>query len=49
MYDMLFAIWETRRIQNQSNVIGEILSTETDYVAHMDTLVEVYTRYLKLV
>jgi len=44
MYSMLFDIWETRRIQNQTNVINEILSTESDYVDRLQVLTEVFLR-----
>jgi hypothetical protein len=47
MHDMLFEIWETRRIQNQTNVINEILSTETDYVDRLGILVTLYRRSLE--
>ncbi len=44
MYDMLFAIWEDRRIHNQTNVINEILSTESDYIDRLTILVDVYKK-----
>ena len=44
MHQMLFQIWETRRIQNQTNVINEILSTEADYVDRLQVMMSLYIK-----
>ena len=46
MYEMLFEIWETRRIQNQTNVINEIITTESDYIDRLSILVGLYKKLM---